>query len=74
MSNVRHTRNTAGEVTRTFGLETRATNSGTLNKYEMSHSILPYYVDSKTFIKKIQQHEKTEIKIKTSKHKNKNIK
>jgi hypothetical protein len=67
MSNVRHTHNVAGEVTLAFWLETRATNSGTLSKYEyeMSHSILPYYVDSYTFITKVQQYEKIEIKIKT---------
>jgi len=50
--------NAVGEVTLTFWLETRATNSGTLSKCEMSHSILPYYVDSYTFITRIQQYEK----------------
>jgi len=53
MSNVRHIHNAAGEVTLTFWLETRDTNSGTLSKYEMSHSILPHYVDSYIFITKM---------------------
>jgi hypothetical protein len=59
--------NAAGEVTLNFWLETRATNSGTLGKCKMSHSILPCYVNSYTFITRIQQYEKIEIK-------NKNIK
>jgi hypothetical protein len=62
MSNVRHTHNAAGKVTLTFWLETRATNSGTLSKYETSHSVLPYYVDSYTFITKIQQYKKNRNK------------
>jgi hypothetical protein len=53
MRNVRHIlHNAAREVTLTFWLETRAINSGTLSKYEMSHYILPHYGDSytRTFI------------------------
>jgi len=59
-----HLHTAAGEVTLTFWLETRATHSGTLSMYEMSHSVLPHYVDTYTFIPKIQ-YEKIEIKIKT---------